>query len=112
MIVEEHTPERFHIATFFSLHLRDKEWVESWGKRPFSVGGPKALTHESHPAEETFDDTEACYFPEPRGTSRRSEREIVAAMSKSAKPQVEAEYYLRGYTCSATETFFRYVYKR
>lgn len=112
MIVEEHTPGRFHAVTFFSLHLRDRKWVESWQERTFSVGGPKTLTHKSHTEEETFDENEAHHLPEVKDAYGKSERVVVAMKSKSARSQTEAEDYLRRYTCSATETFFRYVYRR
>jgi len=98
MIVKEHAPGKFHIVTFFSLHLRDRAWVKSWEEHQFSVGGPKALTHNSHTTEETFDENEARNLPELDEPSRKNERHVAAARSRWASSQVEAEDYLMKYT--------------
>lgn len=100
MVVEEHTPEKFHIVTFFSLHLRNREWVRSWEKRHFSVGGPKALTHKRHATdpEETFHESAAHHLPEVNNASVKNERHVAAARARWARSQVEAEDYLMKYT--------------
>ncbi|KAG2152545.1 uncharacterized protein EDB93DRAFT_1249064 [Suillus bovinus] len=71
MIVEEHTPERFHIVSFFSLHLRDRAWVKSWQERQFSVGGPKPLAHKSQTTNEAFDENEVHSLQEVDEPSRK-----------------------------------------
>jgi hypothetical protein len=82
MVVEEHTPEKFHIVTFFSLHL------------------PKALTQKRHAtdSEETFHESAAHHLPEVNNASVKNERHVAAARARWARSQVEAEDYLMKYT--------------
>jgi hypothetical protein len=97
MVVEEHTPERCHILTFFSLHLRDREWVKSWQERRFCVGGPNPLAHNlKEPiGEETFDENAEHHLSEGNNTSGRNERHIAATRARWAMSQVEAEDYMQ-----------------
>jgi hypothetical protein len=98
MVVEEHTPERFHIVAFFSLHLRDRQWVRSWEERQFNVGGPNALTPKRHATEETFDENAAHHLPEVNNAPVKNERHVAAARARWARSQVEVEDYLMRYT--------------
>lgn len=95
MVVEEHAPERFHILTFFSLHLRDREWVKSWQERRFCVGGPNPLAHKEPAGEETFDEHAKHHLLEENNTSGKNERHIAATRARWAMSQVEAEDYLQ-----------------
>ncbi|OAX42773.1 hypothetical protein K503DRAFT_779708 [Rhizopogon vinicolor AM-OR11-026] len=98
MVVEEHAPERFHIVTFFSLHLRDREWVKSWQEHRFSVGGPNPLTHKRYTGGEMFDENAAHRLQEVDNAYGKDERHIAAARARWARSQVEAEDYLLKYT--------------
>ena len=95
MVVEEHTPERCHILTFFSLHLRHREWVKSWQERRFSVGGPNPLAHKESTGEETFDENAEHHLSEGNNTSGRNERHVAATRARWAMSQVEAEDYMQ-----------------
>jgi hypothetical protein len=89
--LSKNTPERFHIVAFFSLHLRDRQWVRSWQERQFSVGRPNALTPKRHATEETFDENAAHHLPEVNNASVKNERHVAAARARWARSRVEAE---------------------
>ncbi|KAG1742321.1 heterokaryon incompatibility protein-domain-containing protein [Suillus paluster] len=93
-VVEEHAPEKFHIVTFFSLHLRDRQWVKSWQERQFTVGGPNALTHTG---DDAFDENEGYQLLEENKASRRH---VAGAKARWARSQIEAEddYMSKYYT--------------
>ena len=41
LLVEEHEPEKYHVATFLLLDIKLQTWVEAmWKERTFSIGGP------------------------------------------------------------------------
>ncbi|RDB28072.1 hypothetical protein Hypma_001367 [Hypsizygus marmoreus] len=68
MLIEEHTPEKYHLRTFIFLSRRSKAWVLSWRESSFVVGGPHGLEadsgeNESEEVDELVVEEERFRFP-------------------------------------------------
>lgn len=47
MLVEEHSPGKYHVKSYFMLSGHSNVWLKEWPEREFSIGGPDVWSRQS-----------------------------------------------------------------
>ncbi|KAG9124165.1 hypothetical protein FRC07_012607 [Ceratobasidium sp. 392] len=55
MLVEEHSPHRFHLISYFMLSLKSRAWAATWPSQSLTVGGPEPIDHFEATDEQDID---------------------------------------------------------
>ncbi|THU76192.1 hypothetical protein K435DRAFT_974519 [Dendrothele bispora CBS 962.96] len=89
MLIQEHSPGKFHVQTYFSLSMKLRKTVLGWEEGTFCVGGPdeRQLNTNEEELHETSETVEKLRLPTSSTAWKPTVQDKAARLARWAVPQ-------------------------